>query len=513
MKKNVRIGSAILGTLMLVSLFAAFVPRTPSVAGGPGSRSLVSTVTSALVTTAPTLDGQGTDTVWNQASGITITVSGGANTVGNVDVHLKSVYIGSRVYFYANWSDPQDSKDRFPWFYNTTSGKWEQHGNTTSGDEDNYYEDKLAMIWNIGNSIPGFGGATGSGPAVTCHPPKHRTNGPAQFGDLWHWKRVRTGPVGQMDDQYMDDNQTAPEGGRHSDPNTGGGYSDNKNTSLQYIGELPGNVTTGPSAWYPTAVLGDDGYYWIKKSDIDATAYKFTGVYRSNGTLMDDHGNFANESSHIPGIQISPVTGDRGNISAGAAWSGGFWTLEFGRNLVTGSQYDVQFNDTGPTAVYYFGLAIYNNAQIDHNIGFGDVYALDFQQPNGPPSNPVATFTPASPKAGDTVTFAVVSVDPDGDTLTYSWQFGDGASGTGIAPTHVYGSSGAFTATVTVDDGHSHTKTATVTVTVAEKAAGLSTTMLVIIIVVILLIVVVIAIALRRRRKSAPPMEPQQPQP
>jgi len=514
MKKNARIGSAIIGALMLISLFAAFIPRTPSAAGGPGSRSLVDTATSALVTTAPTLDGQGTDTVWSQAPEITITITGGANTVGNVDVHFKSVFVGGRVYFYAHWADPQDSKDRHPWLYNATSGRWEQQGNTTSGDENTWYEDKLAMMWNI--SAAGFGGQTGGGPGVTCHSGAHYTNAAAEKADIWHWKRVRTGPVGQIDDQYLNNSQIPPREGRQDDPKTGGGYSDNKNTSLQYVGELPGNVTAGPAAWYPSAVSGDDGYYWVKKSDIGVTAYNFVGVYRSNGTLMDDHGNFANATAHVPGINIAPITGDRGNISAGAAWSGGFWTLEFGRDLVTGSQYDVQFSDTGPTAVYYFGLATYNNAQIDHNIGIGNVYALKFNQP---PSTPTITWVPTSPNAGDVVTFTAASTDPDSDTLTYTWDFGDqSTAGTGISPTHTYATNGTFTVSVTVNDGHGHSVTGTNTITVNPKTVvteqqGLSTTTIVIIIVVIVLIVVILAVLMGRRKKSAPEMMPPPGQP
>ena len=44
--------------------------------------------------------------------------------------------------------------------------------------------------------------------------------------DMWHWKGVRTGSVGQVDDQFVDntkyDKEKAPEAGRKSDPNTGG---------------------------------------------------------------------------------------------------------------------------------------------------------------------------------------------------------------------------------------------------------------------------------------------------
>ena len=46
------------------------------------------------------------------------------------------------------------------------------------------------------------------------------------------------------------------------------------------------------------------------------------------------------------------------------------------------------------------------------------------------------------------------SSDPDGNNLTYAWDFGDGAGGTGVSPTHVYAFPGNYLATLTVtDDG------------------------------------------------------------
>ncbi|MGE4358138.1 MAG: PKD domain-containing protein [Candidatus Omnitrophota bacterium] len=45
------------------------------------------------------------------------------------------------------------------------------------------------------------------------------------------------------------------------------------------------------------------------------------------------------------------------------------------------------------------------------------------------------------------------SYDPDGDNLTYSWDFGDGESATGAKVTHVYKKGGNYTVRLTVDDG------------------------------------------------------------
>jgi PKD repeat protein len=45
------------------------------------------------------------------------------------------------------------------------------------------------------------------------------------------------------------------------------------------------------------------------------------------------------------------------------------------------------------------------------------------------------------------------SYDPDGDPLTFDWDFGDGTYGTGMTPTHVYEHEGNYSVTLTVSDG------------------------------------------------------------
>jgi PKD repeat protein len=57
------------------------------------------------------------------------------------------------------------------------------------------------------------------------------------------------------------------------------------------------------------------------------------------------------------------------------------------------------------------------------------------------------------------------SSDADGDFLTYAWDFGDGATGTGETVSHAYGTTGMFTVSLTVDDGTAtHTETTIATV-------------------------------------------------
>ena len=58
-----------------------------------------------------------------------------------------------------------------------------------------------------------------------------------------------------------------------------------------------------------------------------------------------------------------------------------------------------------------------------------------------------ATRDPAGSVAvGTAVAFSATGTDPDGDTLTYSWDFGDSGTSTSQNPSHPYTSAGTFTA-------------------------------------------------------------------
>ncbi|MEM2878774.1 MAG: PKD domain-containing protein [Candidatus Hadarchaeales archaeon] len=86
--------------------------------------------------------------------------------------------------------------------------------------------------------------------------------------------------------------------------------------------------------------------------------------------------------------------------------------------------------------------------------------------------NPTASFTysPASPRAGDSITFnASGSSDEDGTIVSYSWNFGDGTTGSGVTTSHTYQTSGNYNVTLTVTDNDGLSSGLTRTISVGQR--------------------------------------------
>ena len=292
------------------------------------------------VAAGPTLDGTVKD-LWNQAPAFTFKVVGGRNlTGGSTEGTLRALYTADTVYFLLQYKDPTESLRRGPWV-KQADGSWQKlkDPEDKGGDNNLYYEDKFALLWNI-SSQP----FEQRGCMSACHPGEGKpygnkyTKDAGERLDMWHWKGVRTGPVGQVDDQYVDntryDKDKAPEAGRKSDPKTGGGYADN----VREDKKGPKFALKGGKPAPP---------YWIvdgEKEAIDESKYK--------------------AGDEVPGIIVSALTGDRGDLAAKHTYKDGVRTVEISRKLVTGSEFDVQFNDLKKQ--YAFGVAVFDNAQVRH---------------------------------------------------------------------------------------------------------------------------------------------------
>ena len=108
------------------------------------------------------------------------------------------------------------------------------------------------------------------------------------------------------------------------------------------------------------------------------------------------------------------------------------------------------------------------------NDGAGHGHTAQLLVKVNPPPNRAPLAVAGGPYSGEVsipVSFSGAgSSDPDGDALTYAWDFGDQSSGSGAAPTHAYATAGTYTLTLTVSDAGQLTSTAVAQVTIAPKA-------------------------------------------
>lgn len=111
--------------------------------------------------------------------------------------------------------------------------------------------------------------------------------------------------------------------------------------------------------------------------------------------------------------------------------------------------------------------------------GASDTTAQSISVAAGTAPTATFTFSPTTPAVGERVFFnAATSTAASGRTIvSYSWNFGDGATGSGASPSHTYGAAGTYRVTLTVTDDAGQTDASdAVNVTVSAGGTGASPT-------------------------------------
>ncbi|MFC0774998.1 ethylbenzene dehydrogenase-related protein [Terrimonas alba] len=378
----------VITTIVLAVGYIVSCTKNDQVLDVPQAINSSTDLVSVKVTTAPTIDGT-IDPMWENSPKLQFSTAVPEVTgdifrgyTGNIipSVTLRSAYDDNNIYFLAEWMDPSLSLTRQPWYFDPATKTWAQEKGapvfTTNGSgvatltRKAFYEDKLAFLWNINNSVSGWNSGTCYKSCHTGLPAadgssRHYTNFPTERIDMWHWKSVRGGVNGEF--QFEDQHQyyNYPNGRKGDD-----GDDVYKN-----------NVQTLGAVSVPKYVIpGKDNYGWILQSEIDNNTAKTVTAVDANGvlTLSDATTIDPNVGTDyqrvgagvgpkaIPGLTINKYTGSRADIPCKATYTGSGWILEFQRALKTAdSVNDIDFSSL---ADQYFGFAIFENAQIAHSI-------------------------------------------------------------------------------------------------------------------------------------------------
>jgi PKD repeat protein len=235
----------------------------------------------------------------------------------------------------------------------------------------------------------------------------------------------------------------------------GSGSSDSDGDPLTYAWDFgDGNTGNGAAPGHAYATLGTFTVTLVVSDGIESSAPVSTTVTITN---------------RVPAASVGgPYSGTRG---VAVAFDGSASTDADGDPLTFAWDFGDGATGTGPAPSHAY--AAFGTYVVTLVVNDGDASSSPAQtQVTVPDRPPVANAGgPYSGVRGQGITFdGSASADPDGNPLTYQWDFGDGTTGTGASPTHVYTTVGSFVARLVVSDGGPQPSAeSTATVTIANR--------------------------------------------
>ena len=295
-------------------------------------------LTAMNVKSAP---GDAGSSVWNQAKESKIMLTGAGSVEGkDLELKTKSVYTEDAVFFRFEWADNDLTMNKNRWKF--SGDEWTK----IKGDED-----RLGVVFEI-NRVDKF--AT-KGCTVFCHNESkndkdwyYAVSSPKEKADMWHWKSVRSNPVGFTEDGFVTDNPSKkPEEGRKRD--VGSGKAADNRTKDKSKPAYMQDPAKSPSL--PDSLLANEA------------------------VEIKDYSMFK-EGDEIPGYMLNTAwKGSFADVKTKGVWANGKWTVMMSRKLNTGYDDDLQFNTRKQ---YPFGLAVFDNAH-EHNSYNSEPLKLQFK--------------------------------------------------------------------------------------------------------------------------------------
>ncbi|RCG28584.1 PKD domain-containing protein [Sphaerisporangium album] len=302
-------------------------------------------------------------------------------------------------------------------------------------------------------------------------------------------------------------------------------------TGTVYLGDYgpdagTASATRGPAGTVSFERITQPGFYgWPYCSNYNAPYVDFTFPNGPSGASFNCAGGPVNNSPNNTGItqlpasraawlgygggqdrqelccgSLSPMGGPVYNYDAAlnsdvkfpASMSGKVFIGEFGRRWIkavtlgaggavgtieafpayTGTQVmDLEFGPDGALYVLDYGTGWFGG---DANSA---LYRIEYSTGTGRAPIAVAAANPTSGNAPLTVQFSSAgTTDPDGDPITYAWDFQTNGStdSTAANPTFTYTANGTYTATLTVSDNTGRSATASVTIDIGKPTVTLN---------------------------------------
>jgi PKD repeat protein len=210
-----------------------------------------------------------------------------------------------------------------------------------------------------------------------------------------------------------------------------------------------------------------------------------------NGTIVDIiitpvGSDFGNSSSRVASIRLVPpgVVIPPDSLLPAFTFTPGSpsdnQTVLFDASTSQGPIVDYRWNfgdggnASGRTATHAFSRPGTFAVTLTITDGFGRSASTVQSVTVGAGANPTAAFTtsPSAPLIAQQVFFNAAQSRPSpGNSITsYTWDFGDGASGSGQQASHAYAAAGAYTVVLTITDSAGRTATATAAVNAGTGA-------------------------------------------
>lgn len=282
------------------------------------------------------------------------------------------------------------------------------------------------------------------------------------------------------------------------------------------ISATPPSADVGQSVTFSCAVTGGSppySYSWTLGDGATgfgqtiSHSYAATGVKTVTCVVTDA---FSTSASAVKSITISPAPSVTASVDHAAAVPGTVLTLTATASGGPGTfvSYSWTFGDgasgSGATVTHKYSTAgsyVASVSVIDGNgvVAYGRVSIVISNL------TVTASVSATTVKEGNLVNFTAAASGGGGAPYVYTWNFGDGTSGSGASPQHTYVKAGTYTPTVTVVDplGASETiSLATITVEPAGNADlfGMSYMNWLIVIVVVVVVCASVLYLLRSRK-------------